>query len=127
VRGSAYWARQFLTQWIREALLIRVCHEGINVVNQSCNLVRRERQQRLRIGRRHDYRTTLVHVICEHQTLCQRLMAADDLRKAAGQERVWLDLYLNVQRDRYQPPEPSEADQFRIHHSGQDSPADLRL
>lgn len=127
VSGDAYWVRQILTGWIRIKILEAAADQGLNIIIDSCNLRRRERQQRLQIGRRRGYVTILVHVTCDSQTLGQRLLTADDRLAALGRRRTWLDLYLHVQRPRYQPPRPSEADELHVYRSGSDSPAQLAL
>lgn len=127
VSGDAYWVRQILTGWIRIKILEAAADQGLNIVIDSCNLRHRERQQRLRIGRQRGYATTLVYVTCDAKTLCQRLMDADDRLAADDRQRTWLELYLNIQRLRFQEPRPNEADQFRVYRTDSETPHQLRL
>jgi len=110
--GSAYWARQYLTEWLRVKLLRRLCRQGYNIVQDSCNLSQRERRERLAIPHSYGYTTTIVHVTCSEEILLDRLQEADEAKKALNEEPTWIKLYLDKQLQRYDEPQECEADVF---------------
>lgn len=112
VTGPAYWPRQWLTQKIRQALLDIAFRSGVVVVSDSCNLVQSERRRRLVLAKRHGYRTEIIWIRCRESILLKRLQAADEDKRSRGQRPTWVDLYRQVQRERFQAPELGEADRI---------------
>lgn len=112
VDGRSYWTRQILARWMREKLIRMLCKYGLTIVQDSCNLVRAERQRLMSIPRQHGYTTTIIHVTCPEATLLKRLERADADNAARGEEATWVRLYRDVQRPRYEPPLRTEADEL---------------
>lgn len=112
VTGRGYWARQWLTKWMRTALIEQLCRRHYCIVDDGCNLVRSERAERLALAKKFGYQTTIVHVTCTEHELMKRLKVMDQIKSDLGESRTWVKLYTDVQRHRYQPPSAEEANLF---------------
>ena len=110
VYGSAYWERQYLTRIVRKRLLNEALKKGFAVVNDSANLNRKERKARLKIAKRYGYETIIVWVTCPEEELLARLQKADNELILNGQKPTWVNLYTEVQKNRFDPPLDNEAD-----------------
>ena len=110
VDGPGYWARQWLTRSIRQKVLHRLCSLGYAVVEDSCNLNLRERGERLAVARQYGYHTTLIYVSCFEPVLLERLGQFDRENLKRGLAPTWVDLYLTIQRFRFEAPQFKEAD-----------------
>jgi predicted kinase len=110
VYGSAYWERQYLTRIVRKRLLNEALKKGFAVVNDSANLNRKERKARLKIAKRYGYETIIVWVTCPEEELLARLQKADNELILNGQKPAWVNLYTEVQKNRFDPPLDNEAD-----------------
>jgi len=110
VYGSAYWERQYLTRIVRKRLLNEALKKGFAVVNDSANLNRKERKARLKIAKRYGYETIIVWVTCPEEELLARLQKADNELILNGQKPAWINLYTEVQKNRFDPPLDNEAD-----------------
>lgn len=117
ITGPAYWPRQWLTQKVRQAVLEAAFKHGLNVVNDSCNLVRSERSTRLQLAKRYGYQTEIVWIQCQEATLVERLQLADNALRRSGKLAVWEDLYRRVQQPRFEEPGPEEADSLLVRFS----------
>lgn len=126
VNGEAYWERQFLTRLTRRKVLEKVLSQGIGVINDSSNLNRRERKQRLKIARRYSYKVIIIVVNCSEGVLLSRLQRFDDKLAASGKKRTWINLYA-IQKERYNPPLKNEADVIVSFNSEKDNPMALTL
>ncbi len=114
VNGRAYWERQFLTRLVRKKILNKVLSQGIAVINDSANLRKQERTQRLKIAKKYNYKTEIVWVVCKEQTLLKRLKDLDRKLEKEGKKPTWVDLYNNVQKDRFNQPTKEETDKLSI-------------
>jgi len=122
VYGSAYWERQYLTRIVRKRLLNEALKKVFAVVNDSANLNRKERKARLKIAKRYGYETIIVWVTCPEEELLARLQKADNELILNGQKPAWVNLYTEVQKNRFDPPLDNEADTIiRIVCSGGDT------
>jgi len=110
VYGSAYWERQYLTRIVRKRLLNEALKKGFAVVNDSANLNRKERKARLKIAKKYGYKTIIVWVTCPEEELLARLQKADNELILNGQKPAWVNLYTEVQKNRFDPPLDNEAD-----------------
>jgi len=110
VYGSAYWERQYLTRIVRKRLLNEALKKGFAVVNDSANLNRKERKARLKIAKRYGYETIIVWVTCPEEELLARLQKVDNELILNGQKPTWVNLYTEVQKNRFDPPLDNEAD-----------------
>lgn len=108
VTGKSYWERQFFTHLVRKKILEKLFSNGFAVVNDSCNLSRKDRAQRLRLAKKYGYKTMIIWVVCPENVLLERLYKADDDSVASGGNKVWLDLY-KMQKEIFEPPEIYEA------------------
>jgi len=126
VNGEAYWERQFLTRLTRRKVLEKVLSQGIGVINDSSNLNRRERKQRLKIARRYSYKVIIIVVNCSEGVLLSRLQRFDDELATSGKKRTWINLYA-IQKERYNPPLKNEADVIVSFNSEKDNPMSLTL
>ena len=111
VKGRAYWARQLLTEIVREEALRQALRRGIALVLDSCHLNRKKRDDRYRLAKQYGYRVVMVFVDCPWMTLLSRAAAADDRAVTQGGKRVWVDL-IRQQARVFESPIPDEADQF---------------
>jgi predicted kinase len=121
VEGEAYWLRQVITQDLREKLIEKLCQNDWWIINDSANLVKEERQKRLKIAKKFKYKTVLVWVMAENKTLVRRIKKSDAKLKAKGEKQVWMNLYKNVQHARFEKPTRKEADlliKFRSQEDG---------
>lgn len=122
VYGSAYWERQYLTRIVRKRLLNEALKKGFAVVNDSANLNRKERKARLKIAKRYGYETIIVWVTCPEEELLARLQKADNELILNEQKPAWVNLYTEVQKNRFDPPLDNEADTIiRVMCSGGDT------
>ncbi len=117
VTGPAYWPRQWLTQKVRQVVLAAAFQQGVNVVNDSCNLVRKERVERLKLAKQYGYQTEIVWIQCQEVRLLERLQRADDQLRQRGRPAAWVDLYRQIQQPRFEEPRPEEADSLLIQTS----------
>jgi|GEM_PF-1614699 len=122
VNGRAYWERQYLTRIVRKKVLRKVFAQGIGVINDSANLSRYERKERLSIAKKNGYKTIIVWVVCDEKELIKKLEEADDLLAESGKEKTWLRLYQEVQKKRFNPPLCVEADEVVKFESAKDDP-----
>lgn len=122
VEGKAYWERQFLTNIIKEKLLAKAFPEGLAVLNDSCNLKKEERKERLALAKRFSYKTIIIWMVCSEATLLSRLKKADIKNVNEGEKPAWVELYQKVQKVRFNPPNKNEADEILIFDSEKNSP-----
>lgn len=122
VKGPAYWERQMLTGVIRNMVLSLVLRQGVLLALDSCNLRRGERRQRLQMAKQAGYLTKIIWVRCSERTLLQRLREADEDQQRRGKDPAWVDLYLRVQKSRFQPPYSVEAQLIESYWSDRDDP-----
>jgi hypothetical protein len=127
VAGPGYWPRQLLTRLIRRRLMERAFSDGLAVVNDSCNLVRRQRRARLALARIYGYRTVIVWVNYTETALVQRLRSSDEARLSGGASPAWFDLFNNVQNRCFDPPRDTEADRIYFVLSGLANPRKMKI
>lgn len=114
VKGSAYWLRQVITRDLRIQLIGDLCKKDWWIINDSANLVRRERQQRISVPEEWGYKTALIWVSCPEKEILRRIKQEED-------PHVWRELYEKIQKPRFEPPEKEEADLLLILESSHDS------
>ncbi len=127
VKGPAYWQRQDLTRIVSKKILEQLFKKGLSVINDSCNLKKDERAKRLTLAKKFGYRTVIIWVFCSEEELLNRLQKADKNNEHQNLKPVWVDLYLKVQKERFHPPEHSEANQLIIYNSGKDQPQEILI
>ncbi|MDQ3018376.1 MAG: ATP-binding protein [bacterium] len=109
ITGHAYWERQFWTNYIRTKVLELVLKQGIAVVSDSCNLQYKDRKEKLAIANNLGYNTIILNVECPEPELLSRLLEADYRKQLNDEEPAWVRLYEDVQKNRYESPQRSEA------------------
>jgi predicted kinase len=114
VHGPAHEERQALTKLVRRRLLDRALAAGIAIVNDSANLERANRAEILGYAKAAGYETKIIWVRVGEGTLLKRLREIDAENVKRGEPAVWMDLYREIQKPRFQPPEASEADELVI-------------
>ncbi len=102
VQGSGYWLRQVITRDLRNSLIADLCKDGWWIINDSANLVRKDRQKRISIPESFGYKSALIWVTCPEEEILRRIDRTDN-------PKVWRDLYQNIQKPRFEPPEQAEA------------------
>jgi len=112
ITGHAYWERQFLTSLIRNNVLEKAFSQGFAVVNDSDNLSRKERAKRLRLAKRHGYRTHIVLIECNEKLLLDRLGKSDEELLKNGGKPTWVALYKDIQMARFEKVTVGEADRI---------------
>lgn len=115
--GPGYWPRRRLTHRIRNKVFSEACRRGIAIASDSCNHLKQERRGRLRIPERHGYRSIIVWVKCDEETLQKRLQAADERLVTRGEKPTWVALN-KKQKAGFQPPTADEVDKLLIYYSG---------
>ncbi len=115
-KGSSYELRQEFTKEIRELLIKLFAKEGLNIIQDSCNLKKEERQRRVLAVREivPDVKIFLIFVDTHKKEIERR---ANDLDKEKG-NGVWKDLFIK-QIEEFDIPTKEEAD-FFIHYNGKD-------
>lgn len=117
VNGKAYWARQFLTRYVRQRAFEYLFFRGHRVLSESCNLTREERIERIALAREYGYETVIIWIQCPEEILLERLKDEDDQLIACGKLPTWRNLYHNVQKVRFERPLPDEADELYLYNS----------
>ncbi len=110
--GRGYWEKQYLTKIVRDRVLFKALSMGVPIVNDSCNLRRKDRNKTLRRVKLFDYHTVVISVECRPSELKRRLAVADEHRLKKNEKPVWLHLYQNIQKSRFDEPHPSECDEL---------------
>lgn len=106
--GTIYWARQFLAKIIRKKLLSIYCETRRAIVCDSCHLRKKDRLKLIAGARDNGYATEIVWIDCLETVLYSRLERLDQKRVEGGEKAVWVDLYEQVQRERFEAPELDE-------------------
>lgn len=118
VNSVNYWRRQFLARLIKSRLLLRAMSEGLAILDDSCNLSKRDRSSKVWVAVDNGYSVDIIHVVCEENDLIARLKERDKLLEVQGKKPVWLDLHYNVQLPRYVKPTSDEVDgKIYIHNT----------
>lgn len=113
ITGRAYWYRQFLTRMVRKQMMRMAMKEGLAIVNDSGNLKLRERKPKLAFAKRNGYDRTIIWVRCSEEELLRRLKEADSKKG----DTTWQDLYFKIQKPRFNPPSPNEAESLLIYNN----------
>lgn len=113
ISGGSYGLRQEATFEIRKGLISLFAKNGINIIQDSCNQVNKDRQERLDLVKSviKDVKTVLIFVNTGINVIEKR--ADDEDRKLIGQGKpaAWRDL-IEKQKERMEIPSKDEVDLF---------------
>lgn len=114
--GPSYDLRQKFTKEIRTLLIKLFAENNIDIIQDSCNLEKKARQERTSAVRKvvPNVKTILIYVNTSKEVIKSRAIKED--RKE--NKTVWQDLY-NKQLEKFEIPSKDEAD-FFIEYNGKD-------
>lgn len=127
VHSVVYWVRQFLTREIKLRLLHEALVDGFCIIDDSCNLSRGVRNEKIERAIKQGYRTRIIHVSCPEDVLLKRLAERDTELTALGKDPVWCKLYFKEQKPNYDSPTPDEVGEIIMYNSNIQKPSDLSL
>lgn len=113
VEGKSYELRQKATKAIRKSLIEVFGREGISLIQDSSNLIAKDRAERLAVVKdaNPNIKSVLIFVNTDKQIVEGRAKKDDALLKKDGYKEAWYDLYLK-QIERFEVPNKEEADYF---------------
>lgn len=120
VEGKAYWLRQAITQELRLRAIKELCKKSFWIINDSANLVRKERAERLSFTQKFGYQTIIIWVKCDEKVLMRRLERSDVNLKKDGKKPTWVDLYKKVQLAHFEKPTFKECDLLIVYEGESD-------
>jgi len=114
VDGESYEMRGEFTKEIRMLLIELFAKEGIDIIQDSCNLKKEERLRRVEgvKGIVPQVKTVLIYVDTDQEIVKERAKKEDD----KNGNTIWMELF-NKQIDEIEVPESSDANHF-IHYDG---------
>jgi hypothetical protein len=120
VHGESYELRQEATKVIRDSLVKVFSKREINLIQDSCNLLARDRAERLKSVKKiaRKARSILIYVNPERKVIEGRAKREDAKLLKEGDRAAWHDLYLK-QVEHFEKPGKKEANYF-IEYDGKD-------
>jgi gluconate kinase len=118
ITGPAYKLRQESTDSIQNALLISLGKNGISIISNSCNQVKRERREKISLLKNlvPNMKSVILFVYPNENIVLERAKKEDEALIVQGKKPVWIDLH-NEQIKRMEFPTKEEAN-FLLEYNG---------